>query len=62
MVQRTEVPDADLHAGGLSSVEAACEAFLRKRGLIRKLTSRYKRGAGEEGFLAAKARNSNRLS
>lgn len=41
MVQRTEVPDADLHAGGLSSVEVACHEFLRKRGLLHKRTSRY---------------------
>jgi hypothetical protein len=41
LVRRTETPDADFHAGGLSTVEAACHEFLRKRGLIHKLTSRY---------------------
>ncbi len=40
-VRLTETPDADLHAEGLSTVEAACHEFLRKRGLIHNLTSRY---------------------
>lgn len=49
MAQRTETPDADLTARGLGSVEVACHEFLRKRGLIHKLTSRYRALPAKKG-------------
>jgi hypothetical protein len=58
LVRRTETPDADLHAGGLSTVEAACHEFLRKRGLIHKLTSRYSALPAKKGVLAASRQTS----
>jgi len=41
LVRKADLPDTSLTDRKLYTVEAACHEFLRKRGLIHKLTSRY---------------------
>ena len=41
LVLKGDLPDRSLTDRKLYTVEAACREFLRKRGLIHKLTSRY---------------------
>jgi transposase len=40
-VRRADLPDLSLTNGKLYTIQAACHEFLRKRGLIHRLTSRY---------------------
>jgi len=41
LVRKADLPDTSLTDRKLYTVEAECHEFLRKRGLIHKLTSRY---------------------
>jgi hypothetical protein len=41
LVRRADLPDRSLTDRNLYTVEVACHEFLRKRGLIHRLTSRY---------------------
>jgi hypothetical protein len=41
LVRKADFPDTSLTDRKLYTVQAACHEFLRKRGLLFKLTSRY---------------------